>query len=177
MRKSIVALLLVALFLPGCSMIKDYVVQTATDTASIIVTSQLNGYYKNKIVPQLEMVETKLEQKIDKDADGVWSETELMTMIQAQSQDLITGGVQSLAEKMLGVESKVAEVSAKADGTQQAIDEKLQNVATKEDGIKGLLALIAVWILAKLGVKVGPKGLGPISDMFKKKPEKDVDLS
>jgi len=150
----------------GCGSLKRWVVTTARDTAIKVANNQLTKLHQRMIVPKIEKIEMELGQKLDKNGDEVWSKEEILDMIKAQTQQLsgsFATTAKHLTAKLLGVEDAVKDIEAKA-----ATKDDLKDVPTRKETVKGLLSLIVLFILTKLGVKVGKKGID-ISGLLKKK--------
>jgi len=136
----------------GCQLTKEWVVQTAKDVAVQVVDTQIEKFNNSTVVPAFSKVEERLGEKIDKNDDGVWDQTELESAIAKQ-----IGPVIADAQKVL------------LDESGKSINEKMKDLATKEDGMKGLLLLVVAWVLSKLGIKIGPKGLQKLGEILTKK--------
>ena len=127
--------------LTGCEVTRQWVIDTAKDVAVKVVDQQIDKFNKNSVVPEIERIEASLGSKVDTNADELWSEDEIASAIQAQLTPALTDTVKVLTSD-----------------TDQKMSEKLKDLATKEDGVRGLIALVIFWLLAKLGIKVGPAG-------------------
>jgi len=138
-------LIFTCLLLPGiigCQMTKEWVITTATDIAAKAVDSQIEKVNQNYIVPQIARVEEKLGQKVDKNGDGLWTADEISAAIRTQMTPAL--------------QETVTTLTADSD---QKLSDRLKDLPTKGDNMKGLLTLVVLWVLTKLGVKVGPKGI------------------
>ena len=137
--------------LTGCSVTKEWIVTTAKDIAVRTVDSQINKLNEKVIGPEIARLEEQLGTKVDADDDGLWSDDEIVTAIKSQSQTAIKDAISVFKED-----------------SDKSLTERLKNLATKEDGMKGLLLLVVAWVLAKLGIKVGPKGLQSLKERLAK---------
>jgi hypothetical protein len=147
MRKLLIALacMLVVGLGSGCSVTKQWVIDTAQGIAVGVADKAVEKVNEKYVVPQIEKIEKSLGEKVDKNSDGVWQPDELKEAISKQAKVAIGEATQIWASD-----------------TDKKLDEKLKDVATKSDGVKGLVGLIIAYILAKLGIKVGPKGFAGV---------------
>lgn len=116
----------------GCGTTREWVITKATDIAENVSEKQVNKL-GDKVIG---MVDEKVKESIDANQDGIWESEELMSAIQGQ----------------VGVASK--DFMAALTSTEGELTDRLKDTLTTSDGIKGLLGLVILWILSKLGIKV-----------------------
>jgi len=141
------------------------VTQSVIDVVKNDTTAQIN----KKVTESLKDVATSDQIKIIVDT--------VVKTTQEQSDQKLDARLQ---EKLKGVAtaSQIKEITDNVQGVlaekDKDLTERLKNVATKDDGIKNIIALIIMYILSKLGIKVGPKGLAGIKSYMQKKPEEQT---
>ena len=55
---------------------------------------------------------------------------------------------------------------ALTEQSDKTLNERLKDVATKSDGVWNLIYLVGIYLLSKLGIKVGPKGLQSLKSVL-----------
>jgi len=142
----------------GCSIItgvtKDWVISTTKEIAVQVVDFQLDKVNEKYVKPEIDRLEAKLGEKVDKDGNGTWSAEEIQGAIQKELKPAIQSTITTLTTN-----------------TDQKLGEKLQNLATKDDNIRGLIMLFIAWLLTKLGIKIGPAGLQSLKSYMTKPDE------
>jgi hypothetical protein len=151
--------------LTGCGVTKQWVIDRAKEIAVKTVDKQITKLNENTIAPKFAEIEESLGRKIDSNADGLWSDDELAAAIKSQSKQTFT-------------EVKDLLLSEAGENADKSLTEKLKDLPSKSDQFKYLLYLVAAYILSKLGIKVGPKGLQTLRERLeKRKKTQEVDLS
>lgn len=145
----------------GCGATKDWVIEKARDIAVKTVDKQITKLNEKTIAPKFAEIEENLGKKIDANADGLWSDDELKAAAADQAKKTF---------------AEVKDILL-ADN-EKSITEKLKELPSKSDQLMYLLWLVGAYILSKLGIKVGPKGLQTLRERLeKKKQAQEVDLS
>jgi hypothetical protein len=133
----------------GCSVTKDWVVSTAQNLAATAVDKQLEKFNEKYLAPRLEKVEADLGHKIDKDDNGVFDPEEVKTAIKEEVSTAAADLTKALTEQ-----------------SDKSLNERLKDVATKSDSIWNLIYLVGIYLLSKLGMKVGPKGIQSLKSVL-----------
>jgi len=141
----------------GCSVTKDWVINTAQNLAVTAVDKQLEKFNEKYVTPRLEKIETDLGHKIDENDDGVFDSEEVETAIKAQVSTAAADLTRALTEQ-----------------SDKTLNERLKDVATKGDGIWNLIYLVGIYLLSKLGIKVGPKGLQSLKSVLDERKAKKL---
>lgn len=150
--------------LTGCGATKQWIVDRAKEIAISTVDKQITKLNENVIAPKFAEIEGSLDHKIDSDSDGLWSDEELAQAIKDQS-------------KQTFIEVKDLLLSEASENANKSLTEKLKDLPSKSDQLKYLLYLVIAYVLSKLGIKVGPKGLQTLRERLeKKKKAQEVDL-
>lgn len=147
MRKYLFALMCgLALTTVGCQVTREWVISEATKIAEIAANQALDKV-DDHLLP---LIDEKVREEIDANNDGIWEQDEL--------QDAIS-------EHLSVVVSDIkTELTADTD---KKLEDRLKDALTKGEGVKGVLALIALFILGKLGIKV-KNGQLNAGDLFSK---------
>lgn len=149
------------LTLTGCGATKEWIIDKAKDIAVKTVDSQITKLNERVIAPKFAEIEQNLGQKIDKDDDGLWSDDEIKSAAAAQAKKTFDEVKTLLLEE-----------------SDKSLTEKLKELPNKSDQLMMLLYLVGAWILAKLGIKVGPKGLQTLRERLeRKKAAQEVNLN
>lgn len=159
MKRFVLALLCgFALSTVGCAVTRDWVVSEATKIAELAVNKGLDKI-DDKL---LNLIDEEVQAQIDSNSDGVWDSDELTDAIKGQFGTLAT----NLKDELVS-------------DTDKKLDERLKDAMTKGDGLKGLIGLVVLFLLGKLGIKVKDGKLNAkdlLQKIFGKKEEEEVKL-
>lgn len=152
-----------------------------SDELKSAISLQMQGVVKNVVEVVKNDTNQQINNKITESLKGVATADQIKMIVdtvvkttQEQSDQKLDTRLQ---EKLKGVAtaSQIKDITDNVEGILAEKDkdlaDRLKNVATKDDGVKNIIALIILYILSKLGIKVGPKGLAGLRTYMQKKPE------
>jgi len=146
-----------ALTTVGCQVTREWVITESTKIAEIAANKVLDKV-DDKLLP---LINEEVKKSIDANNDGIWEQDELKDAIGAQFGVLV-GDIKT-------------ELTADTD---KKLEDRLKDALTKGEGVQGILALIALIILGKLGIKVknGQLNAGDLFAKLKGKKEEEPEV-
>ena len=134
----------------SCAATRDWVITQATKIAERAGEKALEKA-SDKLLP---LIDEKVRAGIDANNDGLLESEELSTAMKTQFGQLASNLKTALT----------------AD-TDEKLSERLKGALTQGDGLKGLLSIAVLWLLAKLGINVknGKLSMGQLLARFRKK--------